>query len=101
MGVWQERMAGGTAGGPALALRVSVRLEEAVVAVEGSDAVGLGHRGIVKRRVDEIHERVIRRRLGHDGLADVDDLAGVGAETVNGEDGERFAVKENLEHADG
>src|SRR5262245_39412555 len=75
-------------------------LEQPVVAIEGGDAVGLGHGGIVKGGVDEVHQRIVGWGLAHDGLTDMNDLAGVGAEAMHCKHGQGLAVKEDFEHAD-
>src|SRR5258708_4117884 len=75
--------------------------KQPVRAIEGGDAVRFGHGRVVERRVDEIHQRVIRRGLRHDRLADVNDLCGIGAEAMDPQDLQRLAMKQNLQHPRG
>ena len=60
-----------------------VELEQSVVTIESRDAVRFGHGWIIEGSVDEIFECVIRCRLLHDCLADVDDFSGVWSKAVN------------------
>ncbi|EAU65622.1 hypothetical protein STIAU_6500 [Stigmatella aurantiaca DW4/3-1] len=75
------------------------RSEQPVEAVEGGHPVGLGHGGVVEGGIDEVVDGVARPLLGHDRLADVDDLRGVVPQAVDAEDLPRVPVEEQLEHA--
>lgn len=60
-------------------------LEQAVVAVERGDAIGLSHGGVIEGGIDEILQRVMRRRLLHNRLTDMNDLGSVGAKAMDPE----------------
>jgi hypothetical protein len=44
---------------------------QAIVSIQSRNPISLGHGWIIEGRVDEILDVVIRRRLGHDCLADM------------------------------
>lgn len=67
--------------------------ENAVEPIERGYAIRFGHGRIVERRIDEVEERIGLAFLGHDGLSDVYDFAGIVAETMHTEQFERLAMK--------
>ena len=77
---------------------IAGELEEPVITIQSRHAVRLGHCRIVECRIDEVHQRVVRFRLSHNRLADVNDLGRVRTEAMNSEHFERFAMKQNLQH---
>ena len=64
--------------------------------VQRRDLVRLGEGGEVEDVVDEVVDGAAE---GHDGLADVDQLRGAGADGVDAEDVVGVLVDEQLEHA--
>ena len=64
--------------------------------VERGDLVRLGQRRVVEHRLDEEVDAAAER---HHGLADVDELGGVGAEHVHAEDAAVLGADEQLQHA--
>src|SRR5699024_10273161 len=64
-----------------------------VDAVERGDAIGLGHGRVIEGRVGKIADIVGRAGLAHNGLADMNDLGGLVAKTVDPQNLEGFAVK--------
>ena len=68
-------------------------LEQSVVTIESRDAVRFGHGWIIEGSVNEILECVVRCRLLHDRLTDVNDFSGIRAKAVNAQNLERFAVE--------
>ena len=82
-------------------LRVSgPRSENSIQAVECRNPVGLGHGRVIEGRLDEVVQSVARSWLGHDRLADMDDLGCLLAEAVDPQDFERVHMEQDLDHAD-
>ena len=73
-----------------------VRLEQTVIAVEGSNPVGFSHGWIVERCIDEVLKGVVRSRLLHDRLSDMNDFRRIGSEAMNAQNFQRLAVEEDL-----
>ncbi len=71
---------------------------QAAEAVEGRGFVALGESGVVEDGVDEVVDGAAE---DHDGLADVDQLAGAFADDVHAEHLARVAVEDELEAAGG
>src|SRR5262249_8849126 len=74
-------------------------LGQSIESVVRRDSVSLGHGRIIERGAGEI-TNVVELGRRHDGLPDVHDFRSAFAETMNAQDGQRFGVKQNLEHAD-
>src|SRR3954468_16745193 len=77
--------------------RRRVKFVQAVRRIQRRNTVGVGEGGHVEDRVHEIVDRKARR---HDGLSNMDQLAGGTAEDVHAEEAPRLRVNEQLEQAD-
>src|SRR5579859_6783047 len=73
-------------------------LAHLVHGVQGGDLVRLGQGRVVEHRVDQV---VDGAAAAHDGLADVDELGGPGAEHVHAEQPVVIQADQELEHAVG
>ena len=71
-------------------------MPQLVQPIQRRDLVRLGQRRVVEDVVDEVIDGSIER---HDGLADVDQLGGAGADGVHAEDRVIVLVDQELEHA--
>ena len=74
-------------------------LKQSIVTIKSGNPVRFCHRGIVERRIDEVHQSIVRLWLSHDRLADMDDLCCVSTETVNPKNLQSFSMKQDLQHS--
>src|SRR5262249_53896446 len=73
-----------------------VSARELVGSVEGGDLVAFGERRVVEDRTQEVVERAAE---AEDGLSDVDQLGGAGADRMHAEQAMVLTVEQHLEHA--